>query len=264
MNMTMGSRFRNPVRELGKLVPFLIVILLWELLARSGIYNAKLFPAPTTIAGAFREMIVSRELFRDLFVSIGRALVGFGSGALLGISIGVLTGRNHISRFLLHPVLQSLRSIPSIGLLPLAILFFGLDEMSKYFLVFWGVFFPVWVNSHLGVLGVEQRYIWAARSLGAKEWRLMREVVIPAALPLIIAGMRVGIGLAFLNLVAAEMSGASAGLGYRVSASHLVFRSDKMIAALVALGILGALADGGFRYLAGKFAPWYKYEDIRR
>jgi len=136
--------------------------------------------------------------------------------------------------------------------------------MSKYFLVFWGVFFPVWVNSHLGVASVEQRYLWAARSLGAKDWRLIWEVVLPASLPFIIAGMRVGIGLAFLNLVAAEMSGASAGLGYRVSASHLVFRSDKMIAALVTLGILGAISDGAFRYLAGKVAPWYKHGDAGR
>src|SRR5207244_4108445 len=121
---------------------------------------------------------------------------GFGAGAVLGVSVGVLTGRSRTLRFLLHPILQSLRSIPSIGLLPLAILFFGLNEMSKYFLVFWGVFFPVWVNSHLGVVGVQQRYVWAARSLGATDWRLLWEVVIPGSLPLVIAGMRVGIGLA--------------------------------------------------------------------
>jgi ABC-type nitrate/sulfonate/bicarbonate transport system permease component len=257
--MITSSQLKNNPRGLWKIVPFMIVLLLWELLARSGIYNAKLFPAPTTIVRAFREMIAAGEFVHDALTSIGRALVGFGAGALLGVSIGVLTGRSRTWRFLLHPILQSLRSIPSIGLLPLAILFFGLDEMSKYFLVFWGVFFPVWINSHLGVTGVEQRYLWAAKSLGAEDWRLTWEVVLPGSLPLIIAGMRVGIGLAFLNLVAAEMSGASAGLGYRVSASHLVFRSDKMIAALVALGILGAASDAVFRFLAGKIAPWYKH-----
>lgn len=257
----MSSQLRNYARGLVNLVPFIIVVSLWELVARSGIYNAKLFPAPTTIVRAFREMIVAGDFVQDVLMSVGRALVGFGAGALLGVSVGVLTGRSRIWRFMLHPILQSLRSIPSIGLLPIAILFFGLDETSKYFLVFWGVFFPVWVNSHLGVVSVEQRYLWAASSLGAKNWSLMWEVVLPASLPLIIAGMRVGIGLAFLNLVAAEMSGASSGLGYRVSASHLVFRSDKMIAALVALGVLGAASDGVFRYLAGKVAPWYRYGD---
>jgi ABC-type nitrate/sulfonate/bicarbonate transport system permease component len=262
--MTMSSQLGSYARGLGKLVPFIIVVLLWELVARSGIYNAKLFPAPTTIVRAFREMIAAGEFAQDVLMSIGRALVGFGAGAMMGVSVGVLTGRNRTWRFLLHPILQSLRSIPSIGLLPLAILFFGLDEMSKYFLVFWGVFFPVWINSHLGVASVQQRYLWAASSLGAKDWRLMWEVVLPASLPLIIAGMRVGIGLAFLNLVAAEMSGASSGLGYRVSASHLVFRSDKMIAALVALGVLGAASDGAFRYFAAKVAPWYKHGDAGR
>lgn len=262
--MALISQLKSNAQRLGKIVPFIIVLLLWELLARSEIYNAKLFPSPTTVLRAFREMIVAGDFVPDMLMSVGRALAGFGAGALLGVSIGVLTGRGRICGFLLHPILQSLRAIPSIGLLPLAILFFGLDEMSKCFLVFWGVFFPVWVNSHLGVTGIEQRYLWAASSLGVKDWHLIWEVVVPASLPLIIAGMRVGIGLAFLNLVAAEMSGASAGLGYRVSASHLVFRPDKMIAALVALGILGAVADSVFRYLAGRVAPWYKYENRGR
>lgn len=262
--MPRRSQTKRVSQGLWTILPFVIVLVLWESLARVGIYNARLFPAPTTIVRAFGEMISTGDLIRDLFASIARALVGFIAGAVLGVSIGVLTGRSHIWRYFLHPILQSLRSIPSIGLLPLAILFFGLDEISKYFLVFWGVFFPVWINSHLGVAGVNQRYIWAARSLGANQSRLMWEVVLPASLPLIIAGMRVGIGLAFLNLVAAEMSGASAGLGYRVSASHLVFRSDKMIAALVALGTLGAASDGIFRFLAGKIAPWYKQGETTR
>jgi NitT/TauT family transport system permease protein len=262
--MALISHLRSNAQRLEKIVPFIIIVLLWEMVARSGIYNERLFPAPSTIIRAFREMIAAGEFVRDLLASLARALVGFGAGALLGVSIGMLTGRSHIWRFLLHPILQSLRSIPSIGLLPLAILFFGLDEMSKYFLVFWGVFFPVWVNSHLGIVGIEQRYLWAARSLAAKDWRLLLEVVLPASLPFIIAGMRVGIGLAFLNLVAAEMSGASVGLGYRVSASHLVFRADKMIAALVAIGVVGAAADGAFRYLAVKVIPWYLHGDTGR
>jgi ABC-type nitrate/sulfonate/bicarbonate transport system permease component len=257
--VTLSSRYLRSARSLGKILPFLIIVIVWELLARSGIYNARLFPAPTTIVWAFREMVAAGDFVRDLLTSLGRASVGFAVGALLGIGIGVLTGRSRVGRYFLHPLLQSLRSIPSIGLLPLAILFFGLDEMSKYFLVLWGVFFPVWINTHLGVAGVDQRYLWAAKSLGANDWHLMWEVVLPASLPLIIAGMRVGIGLAFLNLVAAEMSGASAGLGYRVSASHLVFRSDKMIVALVTLGLLGAASDGVFRLLAGRLAPWYKH-----
>lgn len=250
------------MRGLSKAVPFILVFLLWELLARSGLYNSHLFPAPIAVVRAFGEMIGSGEFANDLLVSVARASVGFAAGALTGISLGVLTGRSRTGSFLLYPILQSLRSIPSIGLLPIAILFFGLDELSKYFLVFWGVFFPVWINSHLGITGVEKQYLWVAESLGAKDWRLMWHVVLPASLPLIIAGMRVGIGLAFLNLVAAEMSGASAGVGYRVSASHLVFRTDKMVAALLALGALGAAADVAFRYLAGKVAPWYKHGDI--
>src|ERR1700738_2850787 len=112
ISMAISSQLKNYSRGLGKLVPFMIVILLWELLARSGIYNAKLFPAPTSIVRAFREMIAAGDFVRDLLMSVGRAFVGFASGALLGVSVGVLTGRSRTWRFLLHPILQSLRSVP--------------------------------------------------------------------------------------------------------------------------------------------------------
>ena len=121
----------------------------------------------------------------------------------------------------------------------------------------WGVFFPVWINTYLGVTSVESTYIWAGKSLGASDRRIMLEVVLPGALPLIVAGMRVGVALAFLNLVAAEMAGAYVGLGYRVGASHMVFRIDQMITGIIGLGALGAASDRVFAVLIKFFVPWY-------
>ncbi len=237
-------------------LPLALVAVLWEVLAHAGLLNMSFLPPPTKITLALLEMGASGELSTDLIMSVTRALGGFLAGTVVGVLLGIGTARTSLGRYFLLPVLQSLRSIPSIAILPFAILLLGLNEVSKYFLVFWGVFFPVWVNSHIGIAGVDTQYIWAARSLGVQGWRLLWEVVLPAAVPLIVAGMRVGIGLAFLNLVAAEMSGASAGLGYRVSASHLVFRPDKMLAALAALSLLGMAADAAFGLLVKRILPW--------
>jgi ABC-type nitrate/sulfonate/bicarbonate transport system permease component len=136
------------------------------------------------------------------------------------------------------------------------VLWFGLGEFPKYFLVFIGVFFPVWMNSHLGVQNVERSYIWTANSLGASRYSLIFNVYLPGAAPLIIAGLRVGIAVAFFCLVAAEIAGAFSGLAYRIEISHLVFRADRMIAGLVVLGVLSAAADQLLGLTIRKLFPW--------
>ena len=238
-------------------LPVFLFLLLWELVARSGIYNINLFPPPTIVARAFYSGLISGELLLDIWASFTRALVGYLLGSSLGIVIGILTGRIKFFELALGQLIQLLRPIPPISYVPLAILWFGLGEVSKYFLVFVGVFFPVWINTHLGVSNVEKTYVWAARSLGAKNRRTLFEVILPASLPFIIAGMRTSIAIAFYCLVAAEIAGAFSGVAFRVSISHLVFRTDKMMAGLVVLGIMSALADKVFTFLVHKFVPWY-------
>lgn len=238
-------------------LPVLLFLLLWELIARSGIYNIYLFPPPTIVAKAFYYMLISGELLRDIWASLTRAVIGYLLGSSLGIIIGILTGRIKFFQLAFGPLIQLLRPIPPISYVPLAILWFGLGEVSKYFLVFVGVFFPVWINTHLGVSNVEKTYIWAARSLGARNRRTLFEVILPASLPFIIAGMRTSIAIAFYCLVAAEIAGAFSGVAFRISVSHLVFRVDKMMAGLVVLGIMSALADKIFTFLVHKFVPWY-------
>jgi ABC-type nitrate/sulfonate/bicarbonate transport system permease component len=246
------------VRFLQFLTPVIIFVLAWEAFSRSGYINRELFPPPSTVSVALTDLIRTGEYLDDIKWSVLRAVLGFALGAFLGILIGVLTGRIPFVNRSLTPLIQIFRPIPSIAFVPLAIVWFGLGEQSKIFLVMWGVFFPVWINTFLGVTSVENTYIWAAKSLGAPDRRIMIEVVLPAALPLIVAGMRVGVALAFLNLVAAEMAGAYVGLGYRVGASHMVFRIDQMITGIIGLGVLGALSDRVFAYLVKRFVPWYR------
>jgi len=220
--------------------------------------NTALFPPPTTVARAAITMIKDGELLNDVFMSLQRAMIGFITGSLVGIILGIITGRNKFINNTIGQLIQLFRPIPSIAIVPLAIVWFGLGEMSKYFLVFWGAFFPVWVNTHIGAEGVIKNFLWAAQSLGVKGNRILYEVVLPASAPFIIAGMRTGIAIAFICLVAAEMAGAYGGVGYRIYASHLVFRVDKMIVCIICLCVMGAIADRTFIFLVNWLLPWYR------
>jgi len=203
-------------------------------------------------------MIKSGELLSDILISVQRALIGFFIGSITGILVGILTGRIKVLKQTIGQLIQLFRPIPSIAFVPLAIIWFGLGESSKYFLIFWGVFFPVWVNTHIGVTNIETRLIWAAKSLGTGDKKILYEIILPASTPFIIAGTRIGIGVAFVCLVAAEMAGAFGGIGFRIEVSHMVFRVDKMMAGIVTLGVLGATADWLFVKVINKFLPWHR------
>lgn len=230
---------------------------LWEGAARIGIYNTTFLPQPTQCLGTLSSMIKSGELATDIGLSLQRAIIGFLAGSALGTVLGLLTGRLKLFDYTLGQLIRLMRSIPSISLVPLVIVWFGLGEFSKYLIVFWGVFFPVWINSHVGSSHVSQEVIWAARSLGARKINLLYQVILPSSFPFIMAGMRAGIAIAFVVLVAAEMTGAFGGVGYRIYASHLVFRVDKMAVGIATLGIIGAIADIVFA-AALKAIPWHR------
>jgi ABC-type nitrate/sulfonate/bicarbonate transport system permease component len=247
-------------RVLKQLAPAVLTlaafVLSWEAVAASGFFSAGLFPGPGSMVRALASMLASGELAADAAQSLQRVAVGFAAGSCLGVVFGILTGRVRILERTIGQLVQVLRPVPVIALVPLAIVWFGLGEQSKYFLISWGVFFPVWVNTHIGVSRVESTLIWAAKSLGASDIRLLYEVVLPHAAPFVVAGARIGIAMAFIVLVAAEMAGAFGGIGYRISESHLVFRVDKMLAGIAMLGVLGAAADALFARLAAALIPW--------
>ncbi|MDP6098335.1 MAG: ABC transporter permease [Gammaproteobacteria bacterium] len=167
-------------------------------------------------------------------------------GCALGVVVGVFTGRVRLADRALGPIVHVLRSFPPVAIVPLAITWFGLAESSKYFLVFWGVFFPVWVNTHAGMAEVNKAYLWAARSLGAKRRHIVLEILVPASIPHILAGMRVAIGICFICVFVAEMAGAYEGVGFKISTSNLIFRVDRMLAYLLVLGaMVYVISDSG-------------------
>lgn len=239
------------------LVSIIFVLAVWQFAHAAGFTNKNLFPGPFEVAKASVKLFTDGVLLKDLKTSTSRAAVGFGIGAVLGILFGILTARVQLVRLAIYPFLNILRPIPAIALVPIAIVWFGIGEESKYFVIAYTVFLAVWLATHHGMEHVPEMYIRASRSLGAPWYREFFEVVVPAAAPHIFAGLRFGAALAFLSLVAAELTGASAGIGYRLEEARQYFQVDRMFVGLIELGLLGALLDAFFVFISKRIVHWH-------
>jgi len=233
-----------------------IVLLVWAAVSALHLFPEGIFPSPLGVWESAVDLYNEGLLFSDLKDSLGRAVIGFLIGSSLGVAVGLVTGRTQFFRSLLNPFLTILRPIPAIALVPVAIVWFGIGEGSKYFVISYTVFLTVWFNTHHGMEYVPDIYIRASRSLGANRTREFFEVVLPAAAPHIFAGIRLGVALAFLSLVAAELTGASSGIGYRLQEARQYIRTDQMFALLIELGVLGALIDYAFGRLSQRIVHW--------
>jgi ABC-type nitrate/sulfonate/bicarbonate transport system permease component len=243
-------RFAQP------LISIFFVLAVWQTAHAFGFTNRNLFPGPFDVAQAAAKLYQDGVLVKDFKTSLSRAAVGFGIGASLGIIMGMLTARVSFIRLAVYPFFNILRPIPAIALVPIAIVWFGIGEHSKYFVIAYTVFLAVWLATHHGMEHIPETYIRASRSLGAPWYREFFEVVVPAAAPHILAGLRFGAALAFLSLVAAELTGASAGIGYRLDEARQYFMVDRMFVGLIELGLLGATLDAFFVYVGSKVVHW--------
>ena len=238
------------------LFSILFVVAVWQFAHAAGFTNKNLLPGPWEVGVASIKLFTDGVMMKDLRTSVSRAAVGFSIGASLGILAGILTSRVSIVRLAIYPFFNILRPIPAIALVPIAIVWFGIGEESKYFVIAYTVFLAVWLATHHGMEHVPETYIRAARSLGAPLWREFFEVVVPAAAPHIFAGLRFGAALAFLSLVAAELTGSSAGIGYRLEEARQYFQVDRMFVGLIQLGLLGAMLDAFFVYAGKRIVHW--------
>jgi ABC-type nitrate/sulfonate/bicarbonate transport system permease component len=238
-----------------RIATIVVTVAAWELFVAFA--GSSLLPSLRNVIAAFVDLVRTRELLSDAVFSVRRVAFGYGIGSVIGVFAGIATGRLLVFRETVGAMLQFLRPIPAIAMIPYALLAFGLTEQSKIFLIVWGTVFPVWVNTHLGVQRVDRDLIWSARTLGATDRQVFMRVVLPASSGQIIAGLRVGLSTAFLCLVAAELTGASEGLGFRIEQAHVIFRPDRMVAATIALALFGVMADQLFTRVVRRVAPWY-------
>jgi len=232
------------------------ILIVWEIVVRAGAVNAVLFPPPSIVAQAMLDYAKSGTLLTDLGWSVSRVVVGYLAGALAAIVLGLLTGSNRLAAAFFSPIFQMLRPIPPIAFVPIVIVWFGLTEMGKWFLVFWGVFFTVWLSVHLGVQRVNETLIRAARCLGAGRRMMLFDVMLPGALPYIFMGLRTAIGVSFYTLVAAELAGAFAGVAYRLEVTQQNMQIGQMIAGLILLGLISTAADRLFGIFSAKVVHW--------
>ena len=232
----------------------------WEAISRSGAVNTVMLPAPSTIILAGWELLKDGELQAHFLASLERTAIGFVLGATLAIVAGVAMVRWPLLYATLNPLMQMFRSIPALAFVPLAIFWFGIGETSKIFLIAWGVFFPLWINTYFGVRDVNPLLLRASASLGASGWRQLVFVLLPAALPFILTGFKIGISVAVVILVAAELAGAAFGVGYLIQMSAQVFRVDQMFVGLITLGLMGFGINYIFDRLVARWLPWYGAE----
>ncbi|GAA3964710.1 ABC transporter permease [Allohahella marinimesophila] len=266
LNRKTGGRFSawqvlRPVRlpsghRIAQALSIPLFLGFWQWISGSGMVNALLFPPPTEVALALYTWAAEGTLWQDLGMSVSRVVMGFLSGAATGVFAGILTGRFPIADGFLTPIFSLLRPIPPIAFVPIVILWFGLSEWGKYFLVFWGIFFTLWLATHLGVRRVDKTLIRAAQSLGTPEHKMLRHVLLPGALPYIFVGLRTSVSISFYTLVAAELAGAFYGVAYRIDISHQNLQIGQMLAGLVVLGLMSATADLIFRLVSRRIAWW--------
>lgn len=217
-----------------------------------------LFPPPTEILARGVAMTADGELPRHVLASLDRVLKGFALGGFLGVAIGVLVGRSQLAQALLESILEMLRPIPPLAFLPLLVIWLGIGETSKVAFIAYTSFFPVFTTTVEGIKYVDPLLIRAAQSLGARDWDLFRYVVLPAAIPHVIVGLRLGFAISFFVIVAAEFIAADSGLGYLINDARTFFLVDRMLLGAVVIGLLGFLFNWLLKRVERLLLPWRK------
>lgn len=265
----------TPVKRFlhGALLP-LALLVVWEACSRAGLFSPVLLPAPSAVAVKWWAYLLpaqpreagqgwlawalSGELPHDAWSSLFRVIAGFLIGAGLALPLGLLMGANRWLHDLLNPLVQMLRPIPPIAYIPLAILWFGLGNPPSLFLIALGAFFPVLMNTIAGVRQVDGLYVRAARNLGVGPWTMFLRVMLPAATPYILAGVRIGIGTAFIVVIVSEMIAVNDGLGFRILEAREFMWSDKIIAGMITIGLLGLAIDLAVSRLNQYLLRWHR------
>ena len=233
---------RVPDQLLGWIIP-VSTLVLWELLARAGVLPPNWLPAPTVIARTIYELAVAGDLWRHVGITLGRVALGFLLGAAAGTILGGLTGYSSLARKLLDPLLQSLRSVPSIAWVPLFLLWLGIQESSKIALISLGAFFPVYLNLSVAMRHVDPKLLEVGRLYRLTSFQMVRRLILPAALPEYIVGLRSGLGLAWMFVVAAELLGASSGIGFLMVDGQMTGRAAIILASVILFAVFGKATD---------------------
>ena len=252
-----GIEMSMAKRIMGPWILTFILLGLWEIAILLELINKSLMPPPSDIFPAWWDMLLSGTLLKDMSASIKRILIGFSIAAVLGIPLGIVL--NTSSKVITDSVLRLVnffRTIAPIAWITIAIYLFGIGDKPAVFIVVIGAVFPIILNTYEGVSQVPISYVNAARSLGARRSLIIVDVLLPAALPQIMTGLRIGLGLAWTSIIAAELVGAQSGLGYMIPHNGLFLRYDNVLAGMMTIGLIGLTMNTLSYWLEKKITPW--------
>jgi len=238
------------------LTSFIVILLAWEFVSRRGWFPPLFLPAPSAILFEGWTMLKTGLIFKHVLASLSRILLGFLIACTLGVAVGILIGFFSIPEAVGNPLIAATFPIPKIAILPLLILWLGIGEPPKVAVIALGVFFPMVINVYTGVKNVDPLLIKAALSLGSNRTRIIKKVILPAVLPMVFAGMKLGIGIALLLVVAAEMVAADAGIGFMILTAADLMETKKLMVGLITLSLLGIFFNWLFQKLERLFIPW--------
>ncbi|MEA4925467.1 MAG: ABC transporter permease [Syntrophomonadaceae bacterium] len=234
----------------------ILIIAVWEYASQQGYIAPYMLPAPHKILNTLVQTAASYVLFENIWASIVRVFSGFALAALAAVVIGVLISLSRNFEIITRLILQLLKPIPPIAWIPIAILWLGIGEPSKVFVIFMGAFFPILLNTVGGIRQIDDRYVEVSRNFEVPRGKFIKKVVIPGALPQIMTGLRVGLGNAWICVVAAEMIAATKGIGYMLMDGRQLAQPDKVILAMLLVGVIGKLMDDILGKIEQKVLYW--------
>lgn len=260
-NVTDASLSPNKYKEkintlvLGLLLPTLLLIS-WQILGDLGYISTLLFPTPLRIINAFTKLAASGELVDNFKISVFRAFSGFLLGGSLGLLFGAIVGLYRKSERALDPSIQMIRMVPHLAVVPLFILWFGIGETSKVLLIAKGAFFPLYINTFIGIRNVDNKLFDVTKVLGFSKAKQFIRLVLPAALPNILLGLRISLGVAWLGLVVVEIMGSTSGIGYLMSDARQFSKTPVVFVGIIIFALVGKLTDSMVRWLEKRLLHW--------
>jgi sulfonate transport system permease protein len=252
---TVGPRVRA-LRILRRASVPVALLLLWQIASWAGWLNRETLASPVQVWSAGHSLLVSGQLIPSILVSLRRVVIGLAIGVSIGTVLGLVAGLSRIGEELVDAPLQMLRALPFLGLLPLLIVWLGIGEGIKVGLVAIGAVFPIYLNLHKGIRGVDPRFAELSRACGVGRWGVIRKVVLPGALPSFFVGLRFSLGIAWLSLVVAETVNADQGIGYLISQGEQFLQTDVIVLGLVIYALLGLAMEGLVRLIEWRTLSW--------
>jgi sulfonate transport system permease protein len=243
-------------RRLRRLAPPLILLTIWETGAAAGWFSEKTYSSPFQIAHAFASLLNDGQLERALGASLERVAIGLSLGVVVGSVLGLLSGLFRAGEDVLDPLLQMIRTLPVLALTPLLVLWFGIGELPKDLLIAYGTFFPVYLNVFAGIRGVDNKLVEAGKTLGLSRFRMIREVILPGALPSALIGLRYAAGISWLLLFVAEEINATSGIGLLMQNAQQFFQTQIVFVGIIVYALMGLSADLSVRFIEKRVLTW--------